>query len=251
LLEGRIAGSKFPIVIDGKFYRHKVDVKGVEPFIGMMSDIGAHKGLMITQEGYSQAAQDRAYNDPEDIELDILNFAELKHLQGFAAIPYTGKNGALLKAPFGWIIDGTQYGKPSPPAHLYQRGLTLGEATARKEFMYVRFWDRAESNTDISALLEIQANEFKEFDPGTKIEYVSTVERDDAKTKMRVAYVPRYEGVLEYTGFVEFEKFIFFAVLLTPTQLAQKNLRKLETVILSAMPMTVEDKTEAQQQIAT
>jgi|HubBroStandDraft_2_1064218.scaffolds.fasta_scaffold60460_2 hypothetical protein len=241
LIEGQIAGSRFSIVVDGKYYKRKVDVKGVETFISMVHDIGAHKGLIITQKGYSDAALARAFNDPHDIELDILSFEELKQFQGFEAIPYSGTPGALIKAPFGWVIDGNQYQKPSPPAHIYQRGLDLESAMGRGEFMYVQFWNRKKDNENLKDLFAIQERNLKRVDSNVTIEYLPTISRNDAQTALRVAVVPKYVDVREYAGFVEFEEFIFFIVLLTPRQLARKNVRKLESVMLSALPLTVDD----------
>ena len=43
----------------------------------------------------------------------------------------------------------------------------------------------------------------------------------------------------EYTGFVDFEGFIFMCVLFTPDQLERKNLRKLRFVLREAFPMTI------------
>ena len=243
LIEGTIAGHRFSVVIDAKYYARSVDVKGVEEFIGMVNDIGAHKGLIITKEGYSDAALERAFNDPLDIELDILNFKQLEPHQGPVAIPWSGKFGALFKAPFGWIVDGTQHEKPSPPAHLYQRGLTMDEAVGRGEFMYVQFWDRTKDGDDLSKVLEQQKSDLEEHDPCASIEYLQTVTRNDAKTCLRLAKLPKYGNVEEYTGFVEFKDFVLFIVLLTPRRLAKKNIRKLESVMLDAMPIEVRDET--------
>src|SRR5665647_2858867 len=77
LVEGSIAGRKIRIVVDGKFYNKKIDVKHVESFISMVEDIGAAQGILVTPRGYSKAAINRAYFGPSDIELDILNFDEL------------------------------------------------------------------------------------------------------------------------------------------------------------------------------
>lgn len=123
LIEDYIVGSRMRIVVDGKYFSKKVDVKDVEMFIGMLNDCEANKGLLITQEGFSKAAINRAYFDPIDIELDILNFKDLHQFQGFMGIPYSGNFGVLLPAPFGWIIDATR--RPNMLATLYQRGLTL------------------------------------------------------------------------------------------------------------------------------
>jgi len=45
-----------------------------------MRDVGAHKGMLISTEGYTEAAVQRAYSD--ELILDVLNFKELA-LAGF------------------------------------------------------------------------------------------------------------------------------------------------------------------------
>src|SRR4051812_28960690 len=56
LIEDYVAGNRLRIVVDGKFFSEKIDVKNVEMFIGMLNDCEVNKGLLITHEGYSQAA---------------------------------------------------------------------------------------------------------------------------------------------------------------------------------------------------
>lgn len=99
LVEDYVAGNRFRTIVDGKFFSSKVDVKEVECFIGMLNDAEAHKGILITQKGYSQAAINRAHYDQLDLDLDILNFNDLKQFQGVAAIPYAGINAVLIPAP--------------------------------------------------------------------------------------------------------------------------------------------------------
>lgn len=237
LVEDYVAGNRMTIVVDGKFFNKKIDVKEVETFISMLEDLDAHKGLLITQKGYSQAAINRAHFGPSDIELDILNFEELKDYQGFGAIPYAGDNGALIPAPFGWVIDAQS--SPGWLATLYQRGLTLDEAMKRNEFMYVQFWGRKQNNENLEDLLNIQENNFIEAGLEPKIEYRPTIKRSDAKTKLRIANLKNYPSS-EYTGFVEFNDFIFFCVLFSPVELAQRNIKKLENIMAKAQPIKME-----------
>ena len=135
LIEGRIAGKKIRLVIDGKYYSKNVDVKAVDSFISMVEDIDAAQGILITSKGYSEAAINRAYYGPTDIELDILNFDELKQFQGFGGITYSGWHGAIIPAPFGWIVDGTK--REGSIANIYQRGKSYEQAAKDGEFIYV------------------------------------------------------------------------------------------------------------------
>jgi len=200
LIEDYVAGNRIRIVVDAKYFSQNVDVKAVESFIGMLSDIEAHKGLLITQKGYSDAAIKRAFNDQGDVELDILNFEELKNFQGFTAIPYAGENGVLLPAPFGWLIDART--SPAWLALIYQRGIDLDEAQLKGERMYINFWDRKKDGRSLEDLLLIQEKNLKQTDKDLKLTYIDTVRRNDARTKIRIAEMNNYPTP-EITGFVE------------------------------------------------
>ncbi len=240
LIEGAVAGHKFSIAIDAKYYRRKVNVKCVEQFIGLLNDIGVHKGLLISQAGYTKAALRRAFNDPLDVELDILSFADLHRFQSFGAIPYAGKHAVFLVAPFGWVVDAVQYGLSGVPlAHLYQRGLSFHEAWKRGEIIYVQIWDRLKDNESLGDLLELQKQNILNADAAAHIEYLPVIKRNDAETRIRRAKVATNKELVEYTGFVQFKEFILFLVLMTPEELAAKNIRKLESVMLSATPGTI------------
>lgn len=251
LIEDYIAGSVFRIMIDGKNYAKKIDVKQVDEFIGMMHDVGAHKGILITPHGYTPAAINRAFYDNLDVEVDILNFDELTDYQGQEALPYSGNNGVLLRAPFGWVIDNQP--RPGVVATLYQRGIDVLEAQRRCQFMYINFWDKLKDGQSLDDLLKIQEASIKETDPQAAITYPATIRRDDAEVRMRKALIAGYPAP-EYTGFVSFKDFIFFCVLLTPEELSKTNLRKLENILSTVVPLDVkQDVTEddpAQKKIA-
>lgn len=236
LIEQYVAGNRLSIVIDGKYFNKKVDVKDVESFIGMLEDIEAHKGLLISKVGFTEAAFNRAHFSPSEIELDILNFEELQAFQSHGAIPYAGENGALLPAPFGWIIDG--HTTPAWTATIYQQGLSLDQAMSNNEFMYVQFWDRKKDGHNLEDLFKIQEKTFRVADPDAKIEYTPTIKRKDAKTALRVAYIKNYPSA-EYTGFVEFPDFIFFCVMFSPENRKRKNIRKLENILETVRPIKI------------
>ncbi len=234
LVEQYIAGNRITIAIDGKYFNKKVDVKAVESYIGMLEDIGAQKGLLISKEGFSEAAYNRAHFGPTEIELDILNFEELKSFQSHGAIPYSGNNGAIMPAPFGWVVDGNK--TPAWLATLYQQGATLEQAMKANEFMYVQFWNRHKDGHSLSDLLKLQEDKFKEIDPKYTIDFLPTIKRKDADVKLRVTNIKNYP-VPEYTGFVEFEDFIFFCVMFSPLNRSKSNIRKLENIMEAVLPI--------------
>jgi hypothetical protein len=242
LIEDYVAGNRIRIVVDGKFFSEKIDVKDVEMFIGMLNDCEANKGLLITQEGFSKAAINRAHYDPIDIELDILNFKDLHQFQGHAGLPYNGKHGVVLSAPFGWVIDGTR--RPNMLASLYQRGLTLEQAAGEnREWMYVNLRSKDDEIKTFDDFLKFQeAYTLHDF-PDAKIEFLRTVKRDDATIKLRVLDIKSYP-TKEYTGFVDFDEFVFFCVLFTPEELKKKNIRKLDSILQQVLPLNVNQPIE-------
>jgi tetratricopeptide (TPR) repeat protein len=236
LIEDYVAGDRIRIMVDGKYFSENIDVKEVECFIGMMQDVDADKGLLVTQKGYSQAAIKRAHNDPNRIELDVLNFEELKQFQGFGALPYSGKHGVVMPSPFGWVIDATR--REGYLATLYQRGRTLEEAMKNKEWMYVNIFSKTEDIHDLDTFCKMHESDTLHNIPNAKISYQKTIKREDANTQLRLIEVDSYPTP-EYTGFVEFEDFIFFCVLFTPEELKEKNLKKLEHIISKVLPFHV------------
>lgn len=240
LIEGQICDLPFRIVIDAKYYNRKIDVKDVEEFLGLIRDVGAHKGMMISTEGYSDAAIQRASADDTDVILDVLNFDELGRFQAFCAIPRAGSNAALMPAPFGWIMDATR--REGAPAWLYQRGLTFEEAISAYEFMYVNFWSKKDEKVpDLTALLKFQESYIRDGAPDAKITFIDGVHRKDATT-IRCSRRAKHAGATEYTGFIDFKDFIFMCVLFTPDALADKNLSKLRFVMRQVIPLEVTEK---------
>jgi len=72
----------------------------------------------------------------------------------------------------------------------------------------------------------------------TKLTYLPGADRADAKTIIRLAEVPDYPTP-EYTGFVEFVDFIFFAVLFTTPEMSKRNIGKLREILRTVLPLEV------------
>jgi Restriction endonuclease len=61
LVTGTFPGLDEPqhMVVECKAFSRRVDVKDVEMAFGLVQDVGAPFGLLVTTEGYSQAAKSR------------------------------------------------------------------------------------------------------------------------------------------------------------------------------------------------
>ncbi|WP_338376487.1 restriction endonuclease [uncultured Flavobacterium sp.] len=78
-VRGNLAGKRILGIVDCKYYNKKIHVKTVESFIGMMQDVNANFGLIITNQGYSQAAKNRVKYS--NLKLDVLKFNELNEIE--------------------------------------------------------------------------------------------------------------------------------------------------------------------------
>jgi len=233
LIEPQVLDTPIRVVVDAKNHAAPIDVNDVESFISMMADVGAHRGILVSRAGYTKAALERAHGEAnQDIELDVFTLAELRELQDTTAIPFSGSRGVELKAPFGWVIDATR--RQGCVACLYQRGYDLNEAGRAKEWMYLNFWHKDATSSNLDALLALQAGNLRD----ARIEYISGVARSDARTVIRLAEVLSYPTP-EYTGFVEFDDFIFFAVLFTTPELSKRNVRKLREILRTVTPVRI------------
>lgn len=77
LVTASLIGSKILVVVDCKKFSNKVNVKTVESFLGFTEDIGAHVGIIITNEGFSKSAERRVENYHRDIKLEIIEYVNL------------------------------------------------------------------------------------------------------------------------------------------------------------------------------
>jgi hypothetical protein len=237
LIEQEISENIISTVIDCKFYTRKVDVKKVESFIGMLDDVNATRGILITEAGYTKSALERAYNNPLHLELDIFSLHEFRHIfQAMLALPYSGENAVILVAPMGYIVDGQRNGFSL--CTLYQRGLTLEEAFKKKEFAYINFENKTESCTSLEEHIVSQEKYMKDKLKVEEIYYQNLSIRHDAKTRIRIADIMNYPA-LEITGFVEFNDFIFYCVWFSERNAIKRNMRKLEILMKNIIPIKI------------
>lgn len=238
LMETDLEGVSCRTIVDTKMYSKPIDVKDVEEFLGLVNDVGGQRGLMVTTRGYSKAALERAHRDLTDIELDVMSLAEFEGYQVPGAIPFSGCNAVILPAPFGWCLDYSS--APQFSAVLYQHGRSFDESAKANEWAYFQFWRKNISGTatTIDALIESQTVSLWEENPNTEVVYIETPNDFKYPTRIRLAKRPHHPA-WEYTGAIEFANFIFFIVIFTPPQVANRNLRKLVEMLSRVLPVTL------------
>jgi len=240
LIEEEIAGIQIRTVVEAKFHKRPIDLKGVETFIGMLEDLDVQRGIMVAPSGYTKAAKQRALRASTKLELDILNPQELKDFQAHCAIPFAEDMGVLMRAPFGWVVDGSS--ELPWPAMLYLQGLDPQLAFDSVNFMYIQFWHKRNESGDVLAKLIESQNETIIDHYGRqdrdKIRIAPGPKRNDCRTLIRTAHVgPNH---CELTGFADFSDFIFFCVAHCEEPDTSLNLRKIWNLIETAVPAKVE-----------
>ncbi len=67
LVRQQVGQYEIQVVIECKDHARPVDVKGVETFYGLLSDVGAQRGVLVCPKGFSKTAKVRA----EGLQIDL------------------------------------------------------------------------------------------------------------------------------------------------------------------------------------
>ncbi len=76
LATGKIAGHDARVVIDCKHYKSKLDVNDIGRFSSLLDDVSADIGVLVTEKGFSPAAERLAQRNR--IKLEIRNLESLR-----------------------------------------------------------------------------------------------------------------------------------------------------------------------------
>ncbi|MFR9592638.1 MAG: restriction endonuclease [Rikenellaceae bacterium] len=229
-----IDGKICSIVVDAKYYSKKVDVKDVESFISMLKDVNIERGILVSSEGYTKSAINRAHYGENNIEVDVLNVGELLQFQSTVAFPYAGSDSAFIKAPFGWIIDAAR--RPGIIATLYKRGGDLLDAAKSNEFMYLQLYPKDEEVKTIDDLVKKQNMLLLQDDANARFEKFEI-----ENIVIRKARVKGYPTI-ETTAFRDFDDFVLFIVLFCPDNIRDRDINKMIYTLKSALPLKVRYK---------
>jgi hypothetical protein len=104
-VEGNVSGiADVTIVLDCKCYSRKVDVKEMEAFLGMVEDIGANMGMLVTTVGFTPAAKRRATNIVHEV-IPMVDVVLLKEATEWWMVR-AGRRGRYV----GEYVDHEPYG---------------------------------------------------------------------------------------------------------------------------------------------
>ncbi len=239
-IDGKIAGENLTVIVDCKYFDKKIDIKIVESFLGFVKDVKGNKGILITNKGFTKSAYNRAYNDQNaDIKLEIIDFKQLYPFQGLGAIIHRGYGGAIIQAPDGWVVDGKKI-DINILATILPYGLSINNAYQMKEVLFCNIMPKEDSLT-IDKLIASQEDGRLEFDNQStiKIEPINLKRYDKLNGTYREIVYPQ-AAYYDYTIFIDFDKFIFYACLVEGTTIKGKHKDKLLFVVNNALPLNVQ-----------
>jgi len=225
LVERKDGGFDFKIAIDCKCYKHNVDVKDVESFLGMLDDVRVSKGVLLTTKGYSDAAYVRARREPRDIDLQILRplrperLSEYQHVG--SAWLWKGPLAAIVEAPEGWVVDNQETGKPGwCQFSMYPIGHSLDSAKRWTAFLYGNIVLKTVDEPTVEAIAtmherrvvaEIPAAEFERLPP-----LWSALDNAAKPHLLRVGHIDPSYGGPEYSLYLDDAEGVLLLVLLCP-----------------------------------
>ena len=108
LIEQEAGQYKLRIVVDCKDSKQPVDVKAVEAFLGLIQDVGAHKGAMVAANGFTGTAKIRAGAAGLDL-FRVIDTADHKW-RTYVSIPALSRDFQLESCSFS--ISWKGYGAP-------------------------------------------------------------------------------------------------------------------------------------------
>lgn len=234
--ETKIDGSIFTIAIDTKHYKNKIDVKCVESFIGMLRDLDVNIGIIISDIGFTKGAINRAINSSDNIQVDIMSMLEFSQFHGAGGIVYSNNMGAIIKSPFGWILDAEQYG--FAPAVLYRRGINFQEALYDLNFIYVNFFCHNKQYTTKEDVCK-----FHNSDINKCYSYPKIITSEDDGILTREFFNP-IRDCFDITAYKECDNFTVFITLLTKEDFKSINIQKLKYVASSLIFLDVIQTTQ-------
>jgi hypothetical protein len=221
LVELDIGGCNIKIAFDCKCYKRKVDVKHVESFLGMLEDIRVSQGVLVTTQGYSKTAQERAMRESRAIDLQILGPDRLSQYQFIGCLWFwKGDVAAVVEPPGGWVVDIESTGGPFQFS-MYPLGHHRESAMKMCPFLYGAIARKTEAEASIEAIAAEDERVVIASYPAAKFEYLPTESTKETgkfhKALLRVGHVDLSYGGPEYTLYLDMPRAVLRLVLLCPS----------------------------------
>lgn len=240
LITQKIGTTEIKTVVDSKCFGKKINIKTVESFIGFLSDVGADRGIIATQIGYSKSAKTRAENEESEIELRILSMDELPDFVGFYAVMKYGPVDCWFESHPKWILN-SKNPTLNALAKIYPNKYDFPKAIENNEYIYGTILVHVNENHQLpndfdyeDVFKQITQALFDKHPSLEKIELSTLVELDGAP-------VPIYECIMdnfsEYLAAAHYDEYSILFGLVTPNKSSGKNLDALKFTVSQIKPI--------------
>ncbi len=156
---------------------------------------------------------------------------ELSQFQGTGGIVYSNNMGAIIKSPFGWILDAKQY--EFSPAVLYRKGTNFQKALYDLNFIYVNFFHHEENYTTKEDVCQFHNTDINKC---YNTPDILTFEEDGII--IREFYNP-ISDCFDITAYKDCDNFTVFITLLTKKEFKSINIQKLKYITSSLIFLDV------------
>ena len=140
-------------------------------------------GIIVTNNGYTDAAIERAQNDSHDVDLRIIEFKYLSawHSLG-GGIAWHGPMAALVRAPDTWVIDNQRSPKPFHMSFsMYPLGYTRETALRFGAFIYGNFELKSMEHPSMESIARRHEKAVLEGTPSARFEYLPPIARSSGE----------------------------------------------------------------------
>lgn len=225
---------KITTVIDSKCYTKKIDIKSVESFIGFLEDVGADRGIMVSETGYTKSALKRAENDKSNIELKILTFNELPDFIGFKGLMKFGPIDCIFEVPPKWIIN-SKNPTLDTLAKIYPHKYDWTTAVKSREYIYGTIVPNINKDHQvlpnftfenfIDNIVQELFNKYKNLE---KVEFSRFVKLDDDEVLLLECKMKKFS---EFLAVIHYDLYTVIFGLVTPVKTSDSNLKSLGFIV--------------------
>lgn len=234
LLINQVGSTVVKTVIDSKCFSKKINISTVESFIAFLADVGADRGIMVTEIGYSKSAKKRAENEESEIDLKVLTYDELPDFVGFHAIMKFGPIDCFFEVHPKWIVN-SKNPTMNVLAKIYPNKYDWNAAVNKHEYIYGTILPHIDENHEVlddfnfdDLIKQINDALFEKYPNLKEINISALVNLDEEQVAVHECKMDKFS---EYVAVATFDGYSVIFGLVTPNKNADLNLEALKFTV--------------------
>lgn len=205
-------------VFDCKHFQANVDVGVIDGMVGLLDDVDAQFGGVISSSGFSEGAANRARGASPKLDLRVIPFTSVEdvidQLAPRSGLIYGPGHAFFINEPAGWLLDNKTGVHQGLHAVLYPAGSSWKDAPAA---MYVRTDVRAQGDS-LEAYVSRDVDHICAKDPTVRVSIEARIPGVGPSVELsgrRVAQVRHFAGrTFDTVAYIE-ENAVFVVLVLT------------------------------------